>query len=234
MRSQCGVENGLLEPPGRGVFDDDPPRTAGRSEGRRASLSVAAVPAGMVVLDGDQRIVAVQAAGRLGRIGPEHVGEPARRDRPRPAPCRCGRGRPGARDRRSRRSGSRSPRRGAALVSLYPAAGAGAADRELRPRRRAPLRRGRRGRPRSSSRPATRSCPTDLAGCHPQLESRRRAAVRVLRRRGDRAADHLVEPPARRERFAELIRRIARACASRASGARRAVAQGRERGSRCG
>jgi PAS domain S-box-containing protein len=45
-------------------------------EGRRASLPVTAAPAGVVVLDGDQRIVAVHAARRLGRIGPEHVGEP--------------------------------------------------------------------------------------------------------------------------------------------------------------
>lgn len=35
-----------------------------------------AAPAGVVILDRDQRIVAVHAAGRLGAIGAEHVGEP--------------------------------------------------------------------------------------------------------------------------------------------------------------
>jgi PAS domain S-box-containing protein len=35
-----------------------------------------AAPAGVVVLDGDGRIVAVHAAGRLGAIGAEHVGAP--------------------------------------------------------------------------------------------------------------------------------------------------------------
>jgi PAS domain S-box-containing protein len=44
------------------------------SEGMRASMPAA--PAGVVVMDGDQRIVAVHAAGRLGAIGAEHVGAP--------------------------------------------------------------------------------------------------------------------------------------------------------------
>ncbi len=51
-------------------------RTRTDVEGRRASLPTTAAPAGVVVLDGDQRIVAVHAAGRLGPIGAEHVGEP--------------------------------------------------------------------------------------------------------------------------------------------------------------
>jgi PAS domain S-box-containing protein len=38
--------------------------------------SMPAAPAGVVVLDGDQRIVAVHAAGRLGALGAEHVGAP--------------------------------------------------------------------------------------------------------------------------------------------------------------
>ena len=47
-------------------------RTVGK--GRPASLSVAAVPPGMIVLDRDLRIVSVQAAGPLGRIGADCVG----------------------------------------------------------------------------------------------------------------------------------------------------------------
>jgi PAS domain S-box-containing protein len=43
--------------------------------GRQANLPTTAVPAGVVVLDGDQRIVALHAAGRLGRIGAEHLGD---------------------------------------------------------------------------------------------------------------------------------------------------------------
>jgi len=41
---------------------------------RRASLSVATVPPGMIVLDRDLRIVTVQAAAPLGRVGPGSVG----------------------------------------------------------------------------------------------------------------------------------------------------------------
>ncbi len=44
------------------------------AEGRRASLSVATVPPGMVVLDADLRILSAQAAPPLGRIGPDDVG----------------------------------------------------------------------------------------------------------------------------------------------------------------
>jgi PAS domain S-box-containing protein len=42
---------------------------------RQASLSVVAAPSGIVVLDHELRIVSVQASARLGRIGPDHMGE---------------------------------------------------------------------------------------------------------------------------------------------------------------
>jgi PAS domain S-box-containing protein len=48
------------------------------AEGRRAGLSIAAAPDGVVVLDRELRIVAVHAVGRLGRVGPHHVGSPLR------------------------------------------------------------------------------------------------------------------------------------------------------------
>jgi PAS domain S-box-containing protein len=50
--------------------------TTSRTDTGDMWASMPAAPAGVVVLDGDQRIVAVHAAGRLGAIGAEHVGAP--------------------------------------------------------------------------------------------------------------------------------------------------------------
>jgi PAS domain S-box-containing protein len=44
------------------------------AEGRRVGLSIAVAPEGVVVVDGELRIVAVHAAGPLGRVGPDDVG----------------------------------------------------------------------------------------------------------------------------------------------------------------
>ncbi len=49
--------------------------TTSRTDTGDMRSRVPAAPAGVVVLDGDQRIVALHAAGRLGPIGAEHVGE---------------------------------------------------------------------------------------------------------------------------------------------------------------
>jgi PAS domain S-box-containing protein len=50
--------------------------TTSRTDTGGMWVRMPAAPAGVVVLDGDQRIVAVHAAGRLGAIGAEHVGAP--------------------------------------------------------------------------------------------------------------------------------------------------------------
>jgi PAS domain S-box-containing protein len=50
--------------------------TTSRTDTGDMWASMTAAPAGVVVLDGDHRIVAVHAAGRLGAIGAEHVGTP--------------------------------------------------------------------------------------------------------------------------------------------------------------
>ena len=50
--------------------------TTSRTDTGDMRSRVPAAPAGVVVLDGDHRIVALHAAGRLGSIGAEHVGEP--------------------------------------------------------------------------------------------------------------------------------------------------------------
>ena len=198
MRSLCGVENGLFDPPGRGVFDDDPPvRPDGR--GRAGGRACPSPPR----LRGWSSSTATCASSRCSRLpsarpdrrGPR--GRAARRRRPRRPRRDRGRGRAGARDRRARGRDRASPRRpGRYVVSLYPLPGAGSATgaaASLRRRRRAGPRRATRRRSSRSAGDAIVSI--DLAGRHPHLESGRRAAVRVLRRRGDRPADHAWSSP---------------------------------------
>jgi PAS domain S-box-containing protein len=48
------------------------------AEGGRLDLPIAVAPGGVVVLDRELRIVAVHAAGPLGRVGLDHVGSPLR------------------------------------------------------------------------------------------------------------------------------------------------------------
>ena len=185
------------------------------AEGRRAGLSVAAAPPGMIVLDRELRIVAVQAAGAARPGRPEARGRAARRRRPRRPQRHRGRGRAGARHRQRRGRGRGRRGDGRHVVSLFPAAGAGSGDGHLRLRGRARGRRRGRGRA-GGDRGRGRGCDRldRSRGRHPQLESGRRAAVRVRGRRGDRPADH-----------ARRARRGAQQCRARSAG----VAAGRAR-----